>query len=107
VLIVAADRRCRDRLLREWEDANVIVAMTPLDVVHTLEIYGPAISTVVLSDLVGSVSRAELADFLELRYPFTRVSVITEVATGMHGAAAVELSAPDRAGRNWTSSRRR
>jgi len=42
-------------------------------VIRRLEADGPTISTVVLADVVGSVIRAELAEFLAEAYPFLRV----------------------------------
>jgi hypothetical protein len=95
-MIVSADRTRRTELLSSWSDADVIVNATPLDVLGSLERYGPAISTVVLSDVVGSATYTELAEFLEEHYPFVRVisARALEPADGdRHSIAAREAHA--------------
>ena len=78
ILIVSADPTVRDQLRSTWAtDHEVITASAPLDVIRRLEADGPTISTVVLADVVGSVIRAELAEFLAEAYPFLRVIVTT------------------------------
>lgn len=73
VMIISADRERRNELLARWAAADVVVAWTPLDVVRCLEREAPGVNTVVLSDVVGSVTKTELAEFLEDTYPFVRV----------------------------------
>lgn len=76
VLIVAADPRRRDQLLEAWaEDHDVAVAQCPLEVIRRCENDGPVISTVVLSDLFGSVHKSDLAEFLSETYPYLRVII--------------------------------
>lgn len=74
VLIVASDPARRDQLIAAWaEDHDVAVVRCPLEVIRRCETDGPSISTVVISELVGSVRPAELAQFLEETYPYLRV----------------------------------
>ena len=73
VMIVSADRERRNELLVRWSAADVVVAWTPLDVLRCLEREAPVIATVVLSDVVGSATTTELAEFLEDAYPYLRV----------------------------------
>ena len=74
VLIVAADPTVRAHLLASWSvDHEVMVATSPLDVIRRIEGEGTTISTIVLSDIHGSVARAELAEFLSEMYPNIRV----------------------------------
>ena len=76
VLIVAADPKRRDQLVEAWaEDHDVVVARCPLEVIRRCETDGPGISTVVVSELVGSVRQSELAEFLAETYPYLRVIV--------------------------------
>lgn len=76
ILIVSADPTTRDQLLSSWStDHDVMVASSPLDVIRRIESEGTTISTVVLADVVGSVVRSELADFLAETYPLLRVIV--------------------------------
>jgi hypothetical protein len=72
IMIVSADRERRSELLARWAAADVVVAWTPLDVVWCLE-REALVNTVVLSDVVGSAIKTELAEFLEDTYPFVRV----------------------------------
>src|SRR5437879_5992949 len=74
IVIVSADERHRDRLVRLWsEQHDVVAAATPLDLIAALEVEGERISTVVVADLVGSAAEAELVDFLDACYPWLRV----------------------------------
>lgn len=74
IVIVSADSRHRDRLVRLWaEQHEVIAASTPLDLIAALEVEGLRISTVVVADLVGSAAEHELVDFLDACYPWLRV----------------------------------
>lgn len=78
VVIVSTDPIARDHLLAAWApDHDVAVARSPLEVIRRLEADGPQISTIVISDLVGSAARSELAEFLRESYPFVRV-IVTE-----------------------------
>lgn len=71
-IVIVTATGARPQLLRSW-GAEVIIAATPLDLLGSLEEYGPAISTVVLSDVVGSATCSELARFVHEHYPFVRV----------------------------------
>jgi DNA-binding NtrC family response regulator len=83
VLIVAADPSIREQLHTTWAtDHEVIAASSPLDVIRWIEDEGKTISTVVLADVVGSVARSELAEFLIETYPFIRV-----ILTSRHSEA--------------------
>jgi hypothetical protein len=74
IVVVSADERHRERLLRLWsEQHDVVAAATPLELIAHLEADGESISTVVLADLVGSADEAQLADFLDACYPWLRV----------------------------------
>lgn len=76
ILIVSADPTMRDRLVTAWStDHEVEVASSPLDVIRRIENEGTTISTVVLADIVGSVVRSDLAEFLADTYPMLRVIV--------------------------------
>jgi hypothetical protein len=79
VVIVSADAHHRERLVRCWaEQHEVSLARTPLELILQLELEGPSISTVVISDLVGSASEAQLAQFLDACYPWLRVVAVHE-----------------------------
>ncbi len=74
ILIVSADPTVRDQLVTSWAtDHEVEVASSPLDVIRRIESEGTTISTVVLADVVGSVVRSDLAEFLADTYPWLRV----------------------------------
>lgn len=103
ILIVSADRDRRNRLLQSWSDADVVVAATPIEVIRWLELEGPAISTVVLSDVVGSATCEELAEFLEQRYPFVRV-IASAAADANSPEYAPRLRATDSGDRSLSSS---
>jgi len=91
ILIVSSDRSRRNRLLNAWSDADVVVATTPLEALIHLELNGPSISTVVLADLVGSVTGAELAEYLDENYPFVRV-ILTETSRSDRDPASTTTS---------------
>ena len=74
VVIVANEPDERDRLARSYgEEHEIELAASPLEVIRRLENEGAAISTVVISEVVGSVCRAELVAFLADAYPWLRV----------------------------------
>jgi len=76
ILIVSADPTVRDQLVTSWAtDHEVEVASSPLDVILKIESEGATISTVVLADVIGSVVRSDLAEFLAETYPMLRVIV--------------------------------
>jgi hypothetical protein len=80
VVIVARDARTRDHLVRSWsEQFDVGIALTPLELIQTLETEGLRISTVVIADVAGSAEAPELASFLDEYYPWLRV--ITEATS--------------------------
>lgn len=80
VVIVSADDQRRERLVREWSaQHDVGVARTPLELILQLELEGPNISTVVVSDLVGSATAAQLAQFLDACYPWVRIIEAHEI----------------------------
>lgn len=81
VVIVSADVHRRERLVHDWATQHdVVVVSTPLELILQLELEGPNISTVVVSDLVGSASPAQLAQFLDACYPW--LSVVEAHETG-------------------------
>jgi hypothetical protein len=84
VLIVSADRERRNQLVANWSTADPLIAKTPLEMIVCLEVGGPSIGTVVLSDVVGSATVAELAEFLEEHYPFVRVITQPRDRTEQH-----------------------
>jgi hypothetical protein len=93
ILIVSADPTVRSQLVTSWAtDHEVIVASSPLDVIRLIEAEGKTISTVVLADVVGSVVRTELAEFLAETYPFIRVLVTSTHSEGDR-SQSVDLSA--------------
>jgi len=90
ILIVSADPTVCAQLRSTWAtDHEVVAASAPLDVIRRLEADGPTISTVVLADVVGSVIRAELAEFLAEAYPFLRV-IVTETRPETDRSQATE-----------------
>ena len=94
VVIVAADPARRDRLLEHWAvDHDVVVVKSPLEVIRRCEADGPSITTVVLSDIVGSVCQAELAEFLREQYPYVRVMVETTSRTSHEHEYSLEARA--------------
>lgn len=90
VLIVSADTLLRDRLMEQWADQHdVVAAITPLDVIDRLERDGQEISTIVMAEVVGSVTPRELADFLDDAYPWIRVMVVTGASIREHEAHGI------------------
>lgn len=90
VLIVTADPPLRDRLIEQWsEQHDVVAAITPLDVIDRLERDGQAVSTVVMDDVAGSVTKSELVDFLEDFYPWIRLMFVTSAAVHDHDAHGI------------------
>lgn len=87
ILIVSADRDRRTELLTAWSDSSVLVAVTPLEVIRHLELETSPISMLVLSDLVGSATCAELEAFLGERYPHLRVIGAGATARSSDGPA--------------------
>lgn len=70
VVVVSTNRE----LIRMWsEQHDVVAATTPLELITQLEQSREGISTVVVSDLVGSAAERELAEFLDAYYPWLRV----------------------------------
>ena len=75
IVVAASDPRERERLVSGHADQHeVIAASSPLEVIRRLET-DPLISTVIVSDVCGSVCTAELVGFLEETYPFVRVII--------------------------------
>src|SRR5438034_9828514 len=74
ILGVSADQTHRERLVRLWsEQHHVLTAETPLEVIAILEAEGLQVSTIVISDLVGSALEHELVEFLDACYPWLRI----------------------------------
>jgi len=74
VVIVATDPDESERLARSYSEQHEIeLATCPLEVIRRLELEGIGISTVVISDCVGSACRTELLAFLAETYPWLRV----------------------------------
>ncbi len=77
ILVAATDPRERERLVVGHADQHeVVAASSPLEVIRRLET-DPLISTVIISDVWGSVCRNELVSFIEETYPYLRV-ILTE-----------------------------
>lgn len=73
VVVAATDPRERERLVCGYADQHeVVAASSPLEVIRRLET-DPLISTVIVSDVCGSVCRQELVNFLQDTYPDVRI----------------------------------
>jgi hypothetical protein len=84
VVIVSSEETSRDRLVRIWvEQFDVALARTPLELIAHLETEGLGISTVVISDVVGSTGGHELGEFLDAYYPWLRVIAIEKPSSAV------------------------
>ena len=76
-----------------WKNCPIDVEALPYDehIRSWIEAEGTTISTVVLADIVGSATRAELAAFIADTYPFLRVIVPSPGRSEAHRAEQIAV----------------